>query len=648
MYGAARSAASPLPATSGGQPVADGMLMEGLAEAELVALAREGEGRAFAELYRRNFDPVYDFVARMTRDRDEAADLAQETFFRAMGALGGLRQGARFKSWIFAIARNATLSRLERSSRIRPLSFEGEDGEPVDLAAVDLDRFADPAEAAAAAAMASLAWEAAAGLDPKQLTLLDLHLRQGLDSAEIAGVLGVTKKNGDVMVNRLKQAVEAAIEAFIMWKDGRRYCDALASELAEARTDAMTPVARRLVERHVAHCEDCGERRRRLFSPLAAFGAFAAVGPPADLKAHILEGLMREWPGPAAHPAGSAGSEPPGPRAPEAGTGGFSRDAPWLLMVLGTAAALVLGAVFVPASPFAITGGEGGAPPARDASPAVTSAAGSPSPTAVATPTAKGPTGPATKGALTPTPGKTPTTGGGGGTATTPPPTAAASPGSSPSPTATTTATTVPPTATRTPTTVPCTPSLATNVASLTIAPGNSQTFLAYDVALCGALGFTVSSSAAWIEVEPMSGTIGIGGAVITVRAAASGLPEGKHTGSATVAGATGGGSATVYVYTTVAGAPPVVASATGSCPSGGAQWSFAGHVTDDQGVSSVKLRYTASAGQTTKSMSGPDGATAGDWTLTLAPVEGATGFVVIATDAAGQQTVASVAGNCG
>ncbi len=622
--------------------------MEGLAEAELVALAREGDSRAFAELYRRYFDPVYDFVARMTRDRDEAADIAQDTFLRAMGALGGLRQGASFKSWIFTIARNATLNRLERSSRTRPLSFEGEDGEPVDLAVVDQDRFAGPAEAAEAAAMASLVWEAAAGLDPKQLTLLDLHLRQGLDSAEIAGVLGVTKNNGYVTLNRLKKAVEEAIGAFIMWKDGPRYCDALAAELAEARTDAMSPAVRRLVESHVARCEDCEERKRRLLSPMAVFGAFAAIAPPAGVRAHILEGLMREWPGPVAHPgAGSAGGEPPTPRAPAAGAGDLSRDAPWLLMALGTVAALVLGAIFVPASPFAINGGDGGAPPAPDASPAVTSSAGSPSSTATATPTPKPPTGTATKGASTPTPGKTPTTGGGGGTVT-PPPTPAASPGSSPSPTATATATTVSPTATRTPTTVPCTPSLATNVASLTIAPGNAQTFLAYDVALCGALGFTASSSAAWIEVEPTAGTIGIGGAVITVRVAASGLPEGKHTGSVTVAGVTGGGSVTVYINTTVAGAPPVVESATGSCPASGGQWSFAAHVSDDQGVSSVKLRYTTSAGQTTQTMNGPDGATAGDWTLTLSPVQGATGSVVIATDAAGQQAVASVSGDCG
>src|SRR3990172_7758377 len=186
--------------------------MDQLAETSLVELAKAGDQHAFAELYNRYFDPVYDFVSRMTRNRDEAADIAQDTFLKAMNALGGLQKGASFKSWIFTIARNTALNRLEKASRTRPLTFEDDERDEVSFDVVDTDRFSDPQEAAQASAIASLVWEAAAGLDPKQLSLLDLHLRQGLDSGEIADVLGVTKNNGYVMLNRLKKAVEEAIE----------------------------------------------------------------------------------------------------------------------------------------------------------------------------------------------------------------------------------------------------------------------------------------------------------------------------------------------------------------------------------------------------------------------------------------------------
>ena len=68
--------------------------MDQLPDSRLIELAQGGDQHAFAELYSRYFDPVYDFVARMTRNRDEAADIAQDTFLKAMNALGGLQKGA--------------------------------------------------------------------------------------------------------------------------------------------------------------------------------------------------------------------------------------------------------------------------------------------------------------------------------------------------------------------------------------------------------------------------------------------------------------------------------------------------------------------------------------------------------------------------
>jgi RNA polymerase sigma factor (sigma-70 family) len=276
-------------------------------DSQLVAAASAGDQQAFADLYDRYFDRVYDFVARMTRNRDEAADITQDTFIKAMQALGGLKEGASFKSWIFTIARNTALNRLEKASRTRPLSFEDDEGEDVSMDVVDTDRFGDPAEAAEASAVGALVWEAAAGLDPKQLSLLQLHLHQGLDSAEIAEVMGVTKNNGYVMLNRLKKAVEEAIGAYIMLHDGRKYCDDLDAALDERGIREMTPDVRKMVQQHVARCEQCDDRKKKMVSPLAVFGAFAPVGAPAGLRADVLGQLMSNWP--AASGGGTTGTQ---------------------------------------------------------------------------------------------------------------------------------------------------------------------------------------------------------------------------------------------------------------------------------------------------------------------------------------------------
>ena len=629
--------------------------MDQLSDSALVELAKAGDQAAFAELYTRWFDPVYDFLARMVRNRDEAADVAQDTFLKAMNALGGLQKGASFKSWIFTIARNSALNRIEKSGRTRPLVFEDEDGEEISLDVVDTDRFGSPEEAAEAKAMSSLVWEAAAGLDPRQLTLLDLHLRQGLDSGEIAGVLGVTKNNGYVMLNRLKKAVEDAIGAFIMFKDGRRYCDDLDALLAVATVAGMSPDVRKVVEGHVSHCEDCEERKKKLLSPLAVFGAFAAVPMPIGAKAHILDGLIQEWPGPAASGAG-AGLPPP----PEGGLGVLSGDgdgvdeptfgekllANGARFIVGGTAAAVLFLFGVLVFPVLTSGDEeNGDPASGDQSPVPTGAfgGGANTPTATSTigtlrnqlsPTATSPatsTAPAAGGTSTPM-----STVGPG----TPTPTKTATPTPTRTPTATATATRTP-TPTATPTTIPCEPSLSTNTSTLNIAPGGGSSFVL--LASCGSASYTVSGGGGW-AITAASGTVAFGSPrTIQVNVDAAGLGEGSHSTTLEIAGPYN--SDFVTVNTTVGGGSPVISGFSVSCSAFAV--TFAATITDDIGVTSASVSYALT--------NGPSGTieldqSGNSWSATISratPGQTVSSAVLTASDAAGHDDVETASLSC-
>ncbi len=630
--------------------------MDQASEASLVELAKAGDQQAFAELYNRYFDPVYDFVARMTRDRDEAADIAQDTFLKAMNALGGLQKGASFKSWVFTIARNTALNRLEKASRTRPLTYSGEDGEEVSFDVVDTDRFADPEEAAQASAIASFVWEAAAGLDPKQLSLLDLHLRQGLDSAEIADVLGVTKNNGYVMLNRLKKAVEDSIGAFIMFKSGRQYCESLDSVLSKADIQAMSPETRKLVDRHLAQCPDCEERKKKL-APLAAFAAFGAIGAPAGAKAHILEGLMQQWPGPATAGAGGAGGSGSGGGSPlpRSGAGGAGGAGPGVFKVgalLSMFAAALIALLFIPQSPVALSRLDGGGP--EKVSPA---AGAIPSPTAPGTASAS-PTAAPTR---TPTPAPTPAgetpqaspTADGSATAVptaqaptatgTLPPTSTPSPTKTSTPTATATATQ---TATPTATSTPCVPVLQGSVQSLSIVPGGSKTFTISNQASCAASYSVGTTGGLWLSASPAGGTIPANGtAEVTVSVDAGLLPqtEGSYFGEVRV----NNGAVLVSVTTSRGGKPPVIQSVSGQCLVTALGISFTATITDDVAVRSAAVTFTASGGQQhTVQLFNTTGTT---WagTLTGVSARNATGFVIVATDLAGHQATASFNAQC-
>jgi RNA polymerase sigma-70 factor (ECF subfamily) len=77
--------------------------------------AAQRDPRRFGELYERNIDRVYAFVARRAGGRAEAEDLTAEVFHHALANLARFEwRGAPFVAWLLQIARNALAARGRR------------------------------------------------------------------------------------------------------------------------------------------------------------------------------------------------------------------------------------------------------------------------------------------------------------------------------------------------------------------------------------------------------------------------------------------------------------------------------------------------------------------------------------------------------
>ena len=85
------------------------------AEAELVARCRRGDDSAFAALVRLHERRVFRLAGRFFRHREDAEEVAQETFLRAWSKLGGYRADAPFEHWLTRICLNCCYQRLRRS-----------------------------------------------------------------------------------------------------------------------------------------------------------------------------------------------------------------------------------------------------------------------------------------------------------------------------------------------------------------------------------------------------------------------------------------------------------------------------------------------------------------------------------------------------
>src|SRR5258705_13224260 len=89
----------------------------------------DGAGQA-SETGIEYLDGLYSYALVLCRNRIDAEDLVQETYVRAIQAMGRLRAGSNMKSWLFTILRNVWLNQL-RKWRNGPQMIELEVGDDV-------------------------------------------------------------------------------------------------------------------------------------------------------------------------------------------------------------------------------------------------------------------------------------------------------------------------------------------------------------------------------------------------------------------------------------------------------------------------------------------------------------------------------------
>ena len=111
----------------------------GGAERELIEAAKL-DRRRFAELYEKNFERVYAYIARRVRDRDAAQDLTADVFHSALKNLARFEwRGAPFSAWLYRIAANAIVDRSKSTGRRIASEVEVEDLPDRAEAGPDLD-----------------------------------------------------------------------------------------------------------------------------------------------------------------------------------------------------------------------------------------------------------------------------------------------------------------------------------------------------------------------------------------------------------------------------------------------------------------------------------------------------------------------------
>ena len=252
----------------------------GVSDADLVAGVLAGDRDAFAQVYDKYADRLHDFAYSMLRQREDAMDAVADAFVTTAERLDQLRDPDRLRPWLYSVVRRECLRRLKSRSRT---SYGGDD----DL--LDLpDQAAGPETMAEQKALQALVWDAAAGLNERDRAMLDLHLRQGLEGAELGEAMGMSADNAYVGLSRLRDQVERSIGALLVARTSQHTCGDLDGVLGDWDGE-FTPLVRKRVARHVDKCAACTRRRALVASPAALLAGVPAFAAPAMLRDRVLE-----------------------------------------------------------------------------------------------------------------------------------------------------------------------------------------------------------------------------------------------------------------------------------------------------------------------------------------------------------------------
>src|ERR1700722_12452114 len=214
-------------------------------DSEVVAAIVAGNPEGLAEAYDRYASPLYTYCRSLLREPADAADAVQDTFVIAASRLAELRDRNRLRPWLYAVARNECHRRL-RARKVQVTT-------PLDEMPDVTDTSADVSGEAERDELRTLLRSAVRGLNSGEQDLIELQLRQGLDAAEIAAMLGVSRNHAHALLSRARDQLEIYLAALLVARSGREDCTALNAMLSDW-DGQLTVLMRKRLNRHIEQC----------------------------------------------------------------------------------------------------------------------------------------------------------------------------------------------------------------------------------------------------------------------------------------------------------------------------------------------------------------------------------------------------------
>jgi RNA polymerase sigma-70 factor, ECF subfamily len=194
------------------EPISDPMAQQA---ARLMRQAQQGDRLAFGQIVTLYQDRIYNATLRLVGDVEEARELTQEAFTRALVKLEDFRGDSQPYTWLFRIAVNLSISRLRKVQRHREFSIDENTGENGSRAS----RSPQPLEAMEKRERDQEVLAALGRLDTDYRAVLVMRDIEGFDYQQMASVLDLPLGTLKSRLFRARLALRDELKGYL--KEGR-------------------------------------------------------------------------------------------------------------------------------------------------------------------------------------------------------------------------------------------------------------------------------------------------------------------------------------------------------------------------------------------------------------------------------------------
>ncbi len=164
-----------------------------------------GNINAFTYIVESHKDKAYNLAFRICCNREEAEEIAQDSFLKAYRALGSFKRKSSFSTWFYRIVYNTAISQV----RIRKKGVLSLEDFPVDATDfIGYDKSEEDADDEYRKTLINFAFQK---INEEDRSLITLHYYEEMSTDEISEVTGISKANIKVRLFRARQKMYQTI-----------------------------------------------------------------------------------------------------------------------------------------------------------------------------------------------------------------------------------------------------------------------------------------------------------------------------------------------------------------------------------------------------------------------------------------------------